>query len=48
MTKSDVKKYTKVFYEVDKDRDGRVTGMEAQNLFLSWKLPRGVQYLCAS
>jgi epidermal growth factor receptor substrate 15 len=45
MTKSDVNKYTKVFHEVDKDRDGRITGMEARNLFLSWKLPRGVQFL---
>ncbi|XP_078155540.1 uncharacterized protein LOC144551456 [Carex rostrata] len=42
MTKSDVNKYTKVFHEVDKDRDGRITGMEARNLFLSWKLPREI------
>jgi epidermal growth factor receptor substrate 15 len=48
MTKSDVNKYTKVFHEVDKDRDGRITGMEARNLFLSWKLPRGVQFLSLS
>ncbi|KAJ4784731.1 Calcium-binding EF hand family protein [Rhynchospora pubera] len=42
MTKADVNKYTKVFHEVDKDRDGRITGMEARNLFLSWKLPREI------
>lgn len=38
---SDIRKYTKVFLEVDKDRDGRITGQEARNLFLSWRLPRG-------
>ncbi|KAJ3681974.1 hypothetical protein LUZ60_014547 [Juncus effusus] len=42
MSKADVSKYTKVFGEVDKDRDGRITGVEARNLFLSWKLPREV------
>lgn len=41
ITQSDVRKYTKVFLEVDKDRDGRITGLEARNLFLSWRLPRG-------
>jgi len=30
-----------VFVEVDKDRDGKITGEEARNLFLSWRLPRG-------
>lgn len=39
---SDIRKYTKVFLEVDKDRDGRITGQEARNLFLSWRLPREV------
>lgn len=42
MTPSNVQKYTKVFYEVDKDRDGKITGEEARNLFLSWRLPREV------
>ncbi|GFY87726.1 calcium-binding EF hand family protein [Actinidia rufa] len=42
MTQSDVQKYTKVFVEVDRDRDGKITGAEALNLFLSWRLPREV------
>lgn len=41
MTQSDVQKYTKVFVEVDTDRDGKITGEQARNLFLSWRLPRG-------
>lgn len=45
MTPSDVQKYTKVFVEVDTDRDGKITGEQARNLFLSWKLPRGMVYL---
>lgn len=42
MTESDVKKYTKVFSEVDTDRDGKITGEQARDLFLSWRLPRGI------
>ncbi|KAL5562330.1 hypothetical protein UlMin_032077 [Ulmus minor] len=42
MTQADVQKYTKVFLEVDKDRDGKITGEQARNLFLSWRLPREV------
>ncbi|KAK7848624.1 eh domain-containing protein 2 [Quercus suber] len=42
MSPTDVQKYTKVFMDVDKDRDGRITGEEARNLFLSWRLPREV------
>ncbi|XP_048594029.1 actin cytoskeleton-regulatory complex protein pan1-like isoform X1 [Brassica napus] len=42
MKPSDVQKYTKVFIEVDSDRDGRITGEQARNLFLSWRLPREV------
>ncbi|XP_020582679.1 epidermal growth factor receptor substrate 15-like 1 isoform X2 [Phalaenopsis equestris] len=42
ITQSDIRKYTKVFLEVDKDRDGKITGTEAKNLFLSWKLPRDI------
>ncbi|KAG0459253.1 hypothetical protein HPP92_022381 [Vanilla planifolia] len=41
-TQSDIRKYAKVFLEVDKDRDGKITGPEARNLFLSWRLPREV------
>ena len=41
MTQSDVQKYTKVFVQVDTDRDGKITGDQARNLFLSWRLPRG-------
>ncbi|KAI0530488.1 hypothetical protein KFK09_000032 [Dendrobium nobile] len=42
ITHSDIRKYTKVFLEVDKDRDGKITGVEARNLFLSWRLPREI------
>ncbi|XP_072994253.1 uncharacterized protein [Typha latifolia] len=42
ITQSDIQKYTAVFIKVDKDRDGKITGEEARNLFLSWKLPREV------
>ncbi|XP_059460128.1 actin cytoskeleton-regulatory complex protein pan1-like isoform X1 [Corylus avellana] len=42
MKPSDVQKYTKVFMEVDTDRDGIISGEQARNLFLSWRLPREV------
>ncbi|KAI4339469.1 hypothetical protein MLD38_024412 [Melastoma candidum] len=42
MTQTDVQKYMRVFVEVDKDKDGKITGGEARNLFLSWKLPRDI------
>lgn len=42
ITQSDIRKYAKVFLEVDKDRDGKITGVEARNLFLSWRLPREI------
>lgn len=42
MTQTDVQKYSKVFMEVDTDRDGKITGEQARNLFLSWRLPREV------
>lgn len=42
MTQTDVQKYMKVFMEVDTDRDGKITGEQARNLFLSWRLPRGI------
>ena len=41
MTPAGVQKYAKVFLEVDSDRDGKITGEQARNLFLSWRLPRG-------
>ncbi|KAK9666927.1 hypothetical protein RND81_14G221400 [Saponaria officinalis] len=41
-TQKDIQKYTKVFMEVDTDKDGKITGDQARNLFLSWKLPREV------
>jgi hypothetical protein len=41
MKPADIQNYTKVFMEVDTDRDGRITGEQARNLFLSWRLPRG-------
>ncbi|KAF3667380.1 hypothetical protein FXO38_08620 [Capsicum annuum] len=43
MSRSDYQKYSKVFMAVDTDRDGKITGQEARNLFLSWKLPRGLE-----
>ncbi|XP_022879738.1 epidermal growth factor receptor substrate 15-like 1 isoform X2 [Olea europaea var. sylvestris] len=42
MTQVDVQKYNKVFMQVDTDRDGKITGDEAKDLFLSWRLPRDV------
>ncbi|KAJ7966981.1 Calcium-binding ef-hand-containing protein [Quillaja saponaria] len=42
MKPSDVQKYMKVFMQVDTDRDGKITGEQARNLFLSWRLPREV------
>ncbi|KAH9616229.1 hypothetical protein KSS87_012178 [Heliosperma pusillum] len=42
MTTPGVQKYTKVFMEVDTDRDGKITGEQARNLFLSWRLPREI------
>ncbi|KAL8058265.1 hypothetical protein ABFS82_03G006600 [Erythranthe guttata] len=39
MTRAGIQKYAKVFVEVDTDRDGKITGVQARNLFLSWKLP---------
>ncbi|KAL7104144.1 hypothetical protein ACP275_08G225500 [Erythranthe tilingii] len=42
MTPSDVQKYSKVFVQVDTDRDGKITAEQARDLFLSWRLPQGV------
>uniref|UniRef100_A0A804PDS2 Calcium-binding EF hand family protein n=1 Tax=Zea mays TaxID=4577 RepID=A0A804PDS2_MAIZE len=42
ITQVDVRKYMIVFIKVDRDRDGKITGEEARNLFLSWRLPRDV------
>ncbi|XP_074578278.1 uncharacterized protein LOC141834808 isoform X2 [Curcuma longa] len=41
-TQSDIQRYLSIFYKVDNDRDGKITGEEARNLFLSWRLPREV------
>ncbi|KAL9231793.1 hypothetical protein vseg_006967 [Gypsophila vaccaria] len=41
-TQKDIQKYTKVFMEVDTDKDGKITGDQARNLFLSWRLPREI------
>ncbi|KAF6141574.1 hypothetical protein GIB67_000394 [Kingdonia uniflora] len=40
MTQGNVQKYRTLFVAVGKDRDGKITGEEARNLFLSWNLPR--------
>jgi len=45
ITQVDVRKYMIVFIKVDRDRDGKITGEEARNLFLSWRLPRGTSSL---
>lgn len=45
ISQTDIQKYTKVFVEVDKDRDGKITGEQARNLFLSWRLPRGRHFV---
>ncbi|XP_068646855.1 uncharacterized protein [Aristolochia californica] len=42
MTPQNITKYTNVFVEVDTDRDGKITGEQARNLFLSWRLHREV------
>ncbi|XP_024366464.1 uncharacterized protein [Physcomitrium patens] len=42
MSASDVQRYTRVFTKVDTDKDGKITGNQARELFLSWNLPRGV------
>ncbi|RZS02532.1 hypothetical protein BHM03_00032592 [Ensete ventricosum] len=42
ITQADIKKYTNVFVNVDKDGDGKITGEQTRTLFLSWKLPREV------
>lgn len=41
MTQTDVQKYTNIFVKVDTDRDGKITGEQARDLFLKWGLPRG-------
>lgn len=41
MTPSDEQRFVHVFSQVDTDHDGKVTGEQARQLFLSWQLPRG-------
>eukprot|EP00850_Spirogloea_muscicola_P014874 SM000110S18881 [mRNA] locus=s110:56750:62622:- [translate_table: standard] len=42
MTVVEAQRYTRVFADVDTDRDGKISGEQARELFLSWGLPRGV------
>ncbi|KAI3905929.1 hypothetical protein MKW92_041327 [Papaver armeniacum] len=42
MSQFDIQKYTKVFVEVDAYRYGKITGEQATNLFLSWRLEMAV------
>ncbi|XP_038723907.1 actin cytoskeleton-regulatory complex protein PAN1-like isoform X2 [Tripterygium wilfordii] len=42
MNQSDVQKYAKVFFQVETDRNAKITGERARNLFLSWGLRREV------
>lgn len=41
MTQNDVQRYSRIFSKVDTDHDGKITGEQARELFLSWQLPRG-------
>lgn len=41
MTQNDAQKYSNIFVKVDTDRDGKITGEQARDLFLKWGLPRG-------
>jgi hypothetical protein len=36
-----IRRYAKIFSEVDTDKDGKISGIQARDLFLSWRLPRG-------
>lgn len=42
MNPNDVQRYTRVFSKVDTDHDGKITGEQARQLFLSWQLPKDV------
>ncbi|KAI3941736.1 hypothetical protein MKW92_021593, partial [Papaver armeniacum] len=42
MSQFDIQQYTKVFVEVDAYRYGKITGEQATNLFLSWRLEMAV------
>lgn len=42
MTPYDVQRYVYVFNQVDIDEDGKITGDQTRDLFLSWQLPRGL------
>ncbi|KAF5738086.1 actin cytoskeleton-regulatory complex protein PAN1 [Tripterygium wilfordii] len=42
MNQSDVQKYAKVFFQVETDRNAKITGERARSLFLSWGLRREV------
>jgi len=42
MAAHDVQRYVHVFNQLDSDEDGKISGDETRNLFLSWQLPRGL------
>lgn len=42
MNSNDVQRYTRIFSKVDTDHDGKITGEQARQLFLSWQLPKGL------
>ncbi|KAG0589328.1 hypothetical protein KC19_1G013500 [Ceratodon purpureus] len=42
MTPSDMQRFVQVFSQMDTDHDGKITGEQARQLFLSWQLPREV------
>ncbi|XP_034226996.1 epidermal growth factor receptor substrate 15-like 1 isoform X1 [Prunus dulcis] len=42
MIQNDAQKYSNIFVKVDTDRDGKITGEQARDLFLKWGLPREV------
>ncbi|GAQ85027.1 hypothetical protein KFL_002180020 [Klebsormidium nitens] len=42
MTPQDAQRYMQVFTSVDTDRDQKITGEQARDLFLSWGIPREI------
>lgn len=41
MTLYDVQRFVPVFNQMDTDKDGKITGEQTHEFFLSWQLPRG-------
>lgn len=41
MTRVELERYLKMFLQLDTDRDGKIAGAQARDLFLGWRLPMG-------